>query len=299
MMAREFEAHYRRVYPRTLAYARRRAHGDHQLAEDLVQIAATNLWQVIERGKITIESEGHFAALMHQRVGWGVAAHYSKFSNTRELLSLSDDQIQGLDGGFGGIAALTDRDPRTWSASAEETVLARDIPAEVVQAVRALPQRSRQMLWERHVEGQSAREMAEHRGVVPGHVENLLYDARKAVNHLISHPDDPISGLRFRKALSRTKPVRRRTRPRPVKKPTKVEPKPARKVATEEACANGHPWTEANAYADPRSGQFKCRKCRAESNLENYYLAKYGKTRAEVKMTKLADAIRACARVSA
>lgn len=81
-----------------------------------------------------------------------------------------------------GGAATTVRTP--------EAVVDRHALTERLAAAFArLPQRERDMLWERHVEGDSCADIAERHALAPSSVPTLLHRARQRLRALLGHRD--------------------------------------------------------------------------------------------------------------
>lgn len=260
MSSREFERLYRSSRGRALSIAKRRASritvsGRQELAEDLLQLAATTVWRAIQRGQVTIVNDGHFLALLTKHVHWAASdlgIRSDKHYTHHELLTLSAQQVQGLDGEEEGITSLADRDPHTWMPSAEDTTLSRDIDPSTTRALLKLSQRKRELLWLHHAQDMGARELAPLFGITWRYAQVTIDEARAEVRHNVEHP-----GEVFQAKAGYAVPLSIAHRKHGTKKCH---------TASQTRCVNGHRWADQEPLFHPTNGYRVCRVCKLESN---------------------------------
>lgn len=135
------------------SYALRRTNGDHELANDLVQVVNLKAWQL---GMNCDENRGWCYVVLRN------AATSSWRKGNREILG--DDAL-----------------PIRTYRSAEDDVLRRLELTEVGQALRSLPEHQRTTIFLVDVLGYQYKEAAEATGVGIGTVMSRVYRGRKAL----------------------------------------------------------------------------------------------------------------------
>lgn len=147
----------RRFLPRTLAYARRIL-GDAAEAEDVAQEAMLRLWRVAP--------------------GWRSGEAQVSTWLWRVVANLCTDRLRRRRGGVG----LDDvPDPEDPAPSAVQALVAADRAAALDVALAALPDRQRQAVVLRHLEGLPNPEIAEIMGIGVEAVESLTARGKRAL----------------------------------------------------------------------------------------------------------------------
>ena len=166
-----------RLLPRVLGYATRMLGGDRAEAEDVAQEAMLRLWRAAP--------------------GWRSGEAQVSTWLYRVTANLVTDRLRSrqrrrLSSGGGELSLDEAIDPPDDSPGAEAQLIAAERMEALDAGLAALPERQRQALVLRHLEGLSNPEIAEVMGVGVEAVESLTARARRGLAHALQERRDSL-----------------------------------------------------------------------------------------------------------